>query len=127
MKVLFTLLALSFASSLSWANITEVSNCRSESKTHRLTMMNATDAVELTFEEIGSEDYGKIPGSNYKVSGITTTRRLIHGIQLNELTHKRSLISESLVSIMRSRIEFDGDADMHYAYANDFIQAMVCK
>ena len=127
MKVLFAILALSFASSLSWANITEVSSCHSASPTHKLEIANVAGGVELSFEELTPENLGKIPGSNYKVSGITNTRRVIHGIKLPELTLKRNLISESLVSIMRSRPEFDGDADMHYAYADEFIRAMNCK
>ena len=92
----------------------------------RLNKIN--EGVEILFEENSFDIYpdtGRSP--SYKVTGKSVSQRVIHGITLQELSRNSSLLKEPIVSILRSRPEFDGEADMSYAYANDFIQGLSCK
>ncbi len=119
------LLTLSFQAT---ANTVEPTECTSANETHSLTMTAAIKNVELRFEEnqtVAIEPIGRKPA--YLVSGKSVTYRVLHGIVLTDLMRKPDLIVTTLVGIMGSRPEFDGDADLHYSYAKDYLSNMNCR
>ena len=127
MQKLFVATVLLFASS-SFATTVEITHCESRSSTHKMVLDKVSEGVEIRFEENTFDVYpdtGRSP--SYKVTGKSITQRLIHGITLQELSRDSSLLKEPIVSILRSRPEFDGEADMSYAYANDFINGLSCR
>jgi|GEM_PF-5027523 hypothetical protein len=127
MQKIFVAAALLFSVN-TYATTVEITHCESKSSSHKMVLDKVSEGVEIRFEENTFDVYpdtGRSP--SYKVTGKSVTQRLIHGITLQELSRNSSLLKEPIVSILRSRPEFDGEADMSYAYANDFIQGLGCK
>lgn len=122
MKTLF--LSLFFLSQLSFAAPQDNRICTGSSKTHTLTLRETADGTEVSFEENSPESWGTI--SKYKVSGKLTNKLVIEKITLQD-TLKNHVLTEVLVSILRSRPEFDGEADMSYAIANEYISKLTCQ
>ena len=119
---------LLFLSLQTHASTVEITYCESKSSSHTMRLNKINEGVEILFEENSFDIYpdtGRSP--SYKVTGKSVSQRVIHGITLQELSRNSSLLKEPIVSILRSRPEFDGEADMSYAYANDFIQGLSCK
>jgi len=102
--------------------------CTSASSTHSLTLQEVTGGVQASFEQVALVDLGKIGNSPaYKYSGKTTSTYVVQGITLTELLANRNPLVEVIVAMIYSRPEFDGEADMAYAYANDYKNGLVCK
>ncbi|MNL10728.1 hypothetical protein D3C87_1315360 [compost metagenome] len=121
-------IATLFFSINSFATTVEITNCEAQSQSHRLLLTNTSEGVEVRFEGLSFDTYpdtGRSP--SYKVTGRNVTIRTIHGISLQEISRKSSLLKEPIVSILSSRSEFDGEADMYFAYANDYINSLNCK
>jgi hypothetical protein len=102
--------------------------CTSVSSTHSLTLQEVADGVQASFEQVGLVNLGKVGNAPaYKYSGKTTTTYVVHGITLTETLANRYPLIDVVVNMIYSRPEFDGEADMAFAYASDYVKGLVCK
>ena len=97
--------------------------CVADGEKGRVTLEETAAGVEIHLFDIAFRSAGNI--DNFPVGTKYDHARLISKATLQQVTSSR-ILKESLVSLLYSMPD-EGDRDMAYAYANDFIQALQCK
>lgn len=102
--------------------------CTSRTKSHNFTLQEVSGGVQSTFEENDFQNWGPVgPAPRFQMSGKMKNTMILHDITLSTALKNRSLLTEMVVSILRSRHEFDGEEDISYSYADEYIKNLVCK
>lgn len=97
--------------------------CVADGEKGRVTLQETTAGVEVHLFDIAFRSAGKI--ENFPVATKFDHAMLIGNATLQQVTSTR-VLSDALVSLLYSMPD-EGDRDMAYAYANDFIKALQCK
>jgi hypothetical protein len=96
--------------------------CVADAEKGRVTLQETTAGVEIHLFDIAFKS-GTVAG--VPVGTKYDHAMLINNQSLQQVTNSR-VLKEALVSLLYSMPD-DGDRDMAYSYANDFIQALQCK
>lgn len=97
--------------------------CVADAEKGRVTLQETAAGVEIHLFDVAFKSGGTVAGTpvGYKFDfGL-----LVNNKSLQQVTSS-NILKEALVSLLYSAPD-EGDRDMAYAYANDFIKALQCK
>jgi hypothetical protein len=97
--------------------------CVADAEKGRVTLQETTAGVEIHLFDIAFKTGGTVAG--FPVGTKYDHAMIVNNQSLQQVTNSR-VLKEALVSLLYSMPD-EGDRDMAYAYANDFIQALQCK
>ncbi|WP_413287550.1 hypothetical protein [Bdellovibrio sp. HCB337] len=117
MKTLITSLIL-LSSMQAFSASLDTRICTAVSKTHNFTLRETPEGVEGVFEDNSAVSWGQV--RKYKLSGKLVNKLVLEKLTLNAALADRYLINEMVVSMLRARPEFDGEADIHHVIAGEY-------
>lgn len=97
--------------------------CVADAEKGRVTLQETAVGVEVHLFNVDFRSSGNI--DKYPVGTKFDHAMMINKASLQEVTSSR-VLREALVSLLYS-LPDEGDRDMAYSYANDFINALKCK
>ncbi len=127
MKCLLLASALCCSTSQAHAFAVEMSSCLAQTKTHTYKAEAVGSDVHVTFSNIDYANWGQV-GRNpkYKMKGKITTEMTFENVSVADFINSYAA-TESLVSAMFSRPEYQGEADMVHYYAGELLSKLECK
>ncbi len=105
-------------------------SCEGLSDKHTITLAQTGPDVEVNIDDVDLHSYrelGNTPNEKYKMSGKIKSTMVLHDIALSDFMKKRALATEFIVMTIMGRPEYQGEEDMLYSYASDYLSSLKCQ